>query len=378
MVVLVARPRSKIITLTDEERIELERIASSRTEPVSKVMRSKALLMCSEGIGMKEISNAVNLSTVTLSKLVDKCLAFGAIKSLDDLPRSGRTPIITDDDKTYVKHIACSKPKELGYPEELWSQEKLAKHIRDNCVKAGYPNLSKINKSMVWKILDEDGIKPFRIRYYLERRDPDFDQKMKEVLMVYKEVQIAIESELDTGVVTISYDEKPGIQALGSTVDDQPVSEEHGFVSRDSDYIRYGTVSLLAGLNLTTGKVVPIVSESHNSSDFISFLKKIDAEYHDAERIRLVLDNLRTHTSKQVMDYLNERPGRFEFVFTPKHGSWLNLVESFFGKMSRAMLRGIRVKSKQELIDRIYAYIDEINAEPVVYRWTYRMDEIEV
>jgi len=374
----VARPRTKFITLTEEERITLEKISTSRTEPMARVIRAKAILMSANDINPSDISTAVNLSKVSISKLVNKCIAFGAIKSLDDLPRSGRKPIITDDDKTYVKHIACTKPKEFKYSEELWTQEKLAKHIRENCVAAGYPNLVNINKSMVWKILDADGIKPFRIRYYLERRDPDFDVKMKKVLMVYKEVQVAIETEQNTGVVTLSFDEKPGIQALGSTVEDQPVSEEHGFIGRDSDYIRYGTVSLLAGLNLITGEVVPLVSESHNSDDFITFLKKVDAKYPQAEHIRIVLDNLKTHSSRQVMEYLNEKPGRFEFVFTPKHGSWLNLVESFFGKMSRAMLRGIRVKSKQELIDRIYAYIDEVNAEPVVYRWTYRMDEIEV
>ena len=79
-----------------------------------------------------------------------------------------------------------------------------------------------------------------------------------------------------------------------------------------------------------------------------------------------------------VMEYLNTRPDRFKFVFTPKHGSWLNIIESFFGKMFRAMLRGIRVKSKEELVQRIYQYIDEVNSDSVVYRWTYRLDEIEV
>ena len=78
------------------------------------------------------------------------------------------------------------------------------------------------------------------------------------------------------------------------------------------------------------------------------------------------------------MEYLNTRPDRFKFVFTPKHGSWLNIIESFFGKMFRAMLRGIRVKSKEELVQRIYQYIDEVNSDPVVYRWTYKLDEIEV
>lgn len=375
----MARPRQKIISLSDDERVELRRISNSRSEPAAHVVRARALLLLDEGkLSNKDVAEECGISTVALSGLMDRCLAFGAVVALDDLPRSGRKAVITDDDKAYVKHIACYKPIDFGYPEELWTLEKLARHIRDHCEDDGYPDLRNVNKSMVWKILDEDGMKPSRIRYYLERRDPDFEEKMKEVLMVYKETQIAIETNTCNGTITISYDEKPSIQALRCTVDDEPMTEGHGFIARDSDYIRHGTVTLLAGMDLITGEIVPLVRETHKSSDFIDFLRILDAKYPETMRIRMVLDNLKTHTSKQVMEYLTDHPGRFEFVFTPKHGSWLNIIESFFGKLSRAMLGGIRVQSKEELVDRIYAYIDEVNREPVVYRWTYRMDEIEI
>ena len=374
----MARPRTKNLQFTNEERDELQRIASSRMEPSAHKQRAKALLMYEGGSANTVISEEVGLSTVAISKLVNKCMAIGPLASLDDLPRSGKTATITDDDKAYVKHIACYKSTEFGYPEELWSQSKLDKHIREHCVKDGYPNLANINKSMVWKFLDEDDIKPFRIRYYLEKRDPEFAEKMKEVLMVYKEIQMGVCSKEGGGMVTLSFDEKPGIQAIGNTVDDRQVSDGHGFVGRDSEYVRHGTVSLLAGLDLVSGEIVPLVSDTHKSSDFIEFLKKVDEKYADAERIRLVLDNFKAHTSKEVMQYLDTRPNRFVFVFTPKHSSWLNIVESFFGKMARTLLRGIRVGSKEELVDRIYRYIDQINQEPVVFRWTYRMDEITV
>ena len=374
----MARPRTKNLQFTNEERDELQRIASSRMEPSAHKQRAKALLMYEGGSANTVISEEVGLSTVAISKLVNKCMAIGPLASLDDLPRSGKTATITDDDKAYVKHIACYKSTEFGYPEELWSQSKLDKHIREHCVKDGYPNLANINKSMVWKFLDEDDIKPFRIRYYLEKRDPEFAEKMKEVLMVYKEIQMGVCSKEGGGMVTLSFDEKPGIQAIGNTVDDRQVSDGHGFVGRDSEYVKHGTVSLLAGLDLVSGEIVPLVSDTHKSSDFIEFLKKVDEKYADAERIRLVLDNFKAHTSKEVMQYLDTRPNRFVFVFTPKHSSWLNIVESFFGKMARTLLRGIRVGSKEELVDRIYRYIDQINQEPVVFRWTYRMDEITV
>jgi transposase len=374
----MARPKSKNLQFTNEERNELERIASSSMEPSAHIQRARALLMYERGSPNKEIASEVGISTVALSKLINKCVSIGPLASLDDLPRSGRTATITDDDKAYIKHIACYKPTEFGYPEELWSQSRLAKHVREHCVEDGYPNLANVNKSMVWKFLDEDDIKPFRIRYYLEKRDPEFKDRMKEVLMVYKEIQMNMEMEKDTGMVTLSFDEKPGIQAVGNVVDDLPITRELGFIGRDSEYVRHGTVSLLAGLDLMTGEVVPLVSETHKSSDFIEFLKIVDEKYADVERIRLVLDNFKAHTSKEVMKYLETRPNRFVFVFTPKHGSWLNIVESFFGKMARTLLRGIRVKSKKELIDRIYRYIDQVNKEPVTFRWKYKMDEIGV
>jgi transposase len=335
-------------------------------------------LIYERGSPNKEIASEVGISTVALSKLINKCVSIGPLASLDDLPRSGRTATITDDDKAYIKHIACYKPTEFGYPEELWSQSRLAKHVREHCVEDGYPNLANVNKSMVWKFLDEDDKKPFRIRYYLEKREPEFKDRMKEVLMVYKEIQMNMEMEKDTGMVTLSFDEKPGIQAVGNVVDDLPITRELGFIGRDSEYVRHGTVSLLAGLDLMTGEVVPLVSETHKSSDFIEFLKIVDEKYADVNRIRLVLDNFKAHTSKEVMKYLETRPNRFVFVFTPKHGSWLNIVESFFVKMARTLLRGIRVKSKKELIDRIYRYIDQVNKEPVTFRWKYKMDEIGV
>ena len=374
----MARPKSKNLQFTNEERNELKQIASSRMEPSAHIQRARALLMYERGSPNKEIASEVGISTVALSKLINKCVSIGPLASLDDLPRSGRTATITDDDKAYIKHIACYKPTEFGYPEELWSQSRLAKHVREHCVEDGYPNLANVNKSMVWKFLDEDDIKPFRIRYYLEKRDPEFKERMKEALMVYMEIQMNMEMEKDTGMVTLSFDEKPGIQAVGNVVDDLPITRELGFIGRDSEYVRHGTVSLLAGLDLMTGEVVPLVSETHRSSDFIEFLKIVGEKYSDVERIRLVLDNFKAHTSKEVMKYLETRPNRFVFVFTPKHGSWLNIVESFFGKMARTLLRGIRVKSKKELIDRIYRYIDQVNKEPVTFRWKYKMDEIGV
>ena len=178
-------------------------------------------------------------------------------------------------------------------------------------------------------------------------------------------------------MVTISYDEKPGIQALATTTPDRPpVVGTHPSHLRDDEYVRLGTVSLLAGLDLHSGKVTETVSDTHNSADFIAFLQKLDSAYPEHHQIRLVLDNHSAHISKETKAWLAAQPaGRFEFTFTPKHGSWLNLVEGFFSKFARSVLRHIRVASKHELKDRIMAGIEDVNRYPVIHTWSYKLAE---
>jgi transposase len=297
----------------------------------------------------------------------------------------GRKEEITGEAKTWLISIACTKPKDLGYAAETWTTSALTKHINTAAKEAGFDRLSTITESGVYKILDKANIKPFRIQYYCERRDPDFDDKMHNVLLVYKQLSFQFDEngkllpfEDDEPVThVLSYDEKPGIQAIATTAEDLPPTEEHGTIKRDYEYKRPGTVSLLAGIDLQTGEGIPLVSDTHTSKDYIAFLRILDEKYPKGDKIRLVLDNLKVHSSIEVKEYLNTVPDRFEFVFTPKHASWLNLVESFFSKMTKQMLKGIRVDSKVELVERIYKYFDEINEEPVVYHWKWNLDDID-
>jgi len=153
---------------------------------------------------------------------------------------------------------------------------------------------------------------------------------------------------------------------------------EYTCVFRDYEYKRHGTVSLLAGIDLLTGHVHGLVKNRHRSVEFIEFLKLVDSKYPKQMVIRIVLDNHSAHTSKETRGYLASVPNRFEFVLTPTHGSWLDPIESFFGKMANTFLRGIRVHSKAELVRRIEQYLAEINQTPVVFRWKYGLDSIVV
>ena len=372
------------VTLSAEEKAELESLRRSRSGEKRKILHAAILLDSASGMSDGSVARSAGVNRHTVALCVRKFLQFGLDAALGELPRPGKSRRIPDDALAWVQHCACEKPKELGYAEELWTISLLQKHVRKHCTEAGHPSLIQLSRSRLHRILTQSEVRPHKIRYYVERRDPEFDSKMVEVLHVYKEVEI-VNAELVQGtlkeplVVTISYDEKPGIQALARTAPDRP-PKPNRFAShlRDYEYKRLGTVSLLAGLDLHTGRVTEIVSDHHASADFIALLSKLDQEYPPQTRIRLLLDNHSAHVSKETQAWLSLHPQRFEFVFTPKHGSWLNIVETMFSKMTRSMLRGIRVASKQELIDRIHLYFAQINADPVIFRWKYKMDEINV
>jgi transposase len=357
---------------------ELDKITRSRTESNARVERARIVLEYHKGASISEIAKIYQTNRPKIELQINKALQMGAIASLDDLPRAGRTGSITDEARAWVISLACAKPLEHGYSNETWTMSLLASHVREHCEKAGHPSLKTFSKGTASKILSSNEIKPHKIQYYLERRDPDFEQKMNQVLCVYKEVMA--EKDKDNGDICayISYDEKPGIQALENTAPDfMPVPGKHSSISRDHEYIRHGTLSLLAGIDLITGIITATVEDRHRSIEFIGFLKTVEQNYPDNQKIKIILDNHSSHISKETMKYLATKPNRFEFVFTPKHASWLNLVETFFGKLARTMLRGIRVKAKNELKERILKHIDYLNKSPVVFRWKYKMEEIQ-
>ena len=217
----------------------------------------------------------------------------------------------------------------------------------------------------------EQRLKPHRVRYYLERRDPEFDRKMREVLMVYRDVFLTPPcADATPTTYTVSVDEKPGVQAIGTTAPDlPPVAGQQATLSRDHEYVRHGTLSILAALDLHTGEIIAEVEPHHRSREFVALLERLHRHYPPDAVIRVVLDNHSAHISRETMAYLATRPGRFEYVHTPKHGSWLNLIECAFSKMARTFLRHIRVASAAELKSRILKGIAEMNENPVQLRW---------
>jgi transposase len=361
------------LALTPSEEQSLRALAASRTAAVREVQRAKILLGYLAGESFSELSRTLNVSRRIVYKHVDRALAAGVDVALRDRPH-GSVPTITPEAKAWVVALACTKPKDHGYAAELWTLSALAKHIGYTAKASGHPSAAQVVKSTVHTILRDALLRPHKVKYYLERRDPEFERKMKEVLIVYREVAELEQNPPPSGtprIVTVSVDEKPGVQALATTSDDlPPVPGAHPEVGRDYEYKRLGTASILAGLDLHDGHVTARVERRHRSAEFVRLLKDLDAYYPREHTIRLLLDNHSAHISKETMAYLATRPNRFIYVHTPKHGSWLNLVETLFGKMARTFLRGIRVKSWHELQSRILQGIAEINASPVVHRWS--------
>jgi hypothetical protein len=226
------------------------------------------------------VGRALRVHHQTVQRCVERALAYGPMAALGDRARPGKEPTITAEAKAWLVSLACRKAKDLGYPHELWTTRLLARHAREHGPAEGHACLGKLVQGTVCKILNEQEVKPHKVRYYLERRDPEFKQKMAEVLCVYREVRLiketaaAAKQEPSDAVAIVSYDEKPGIQAIATTAPDLPPEPgRHATFARDHEYKRHGTVSLLAGIDLLTGQIHALVKDRHRSREFIEFLK---------------------------------------------------------------------------------------------------------
>lgn len=388
---MAGRPQKFTLVLSDEERSLLKKCASATSEQVRRQQRAKILLLRADGRSYEEIQSAINVSAPTITKVLKKAQAFGAMAALDDLQRSGRPTRITREAMTWLVSLACQMPDSVphGPPLKMWTITELSKYAQTRCKQYGHPSLENVQRSTVWEILNNRELKPHRVKYYLERKDPEFESEAKDVLILYKRIewitQMAGDSVEDgvtlsdiCGEVFVSYDEKPGIQAISNIDPDLPPTPKHGYISRDYEYRRKGTISLLAGIDLFSGNVHGIVRDKYTSAEFIEFLTILDSYYDENHTINIILDNHSIHKSQKTMDFITTlRKGRFNFVFTPKHGSWLNLVECFFIKFTRQALRFLRVESVDELKKRIEDWLKHVNDDPVVFRWKAGLEDIE-
>src|SRR5215510_13785548 len=229
---MTAWRRAIELSIGDADLAALRAIARSRTEPAIRVERARMLLAYRENPSFFAVGQALGVHHQTVQRCVERAVAYGPLTALDDRPRPGKEPTITPEAKAWLVSLACDKAKDHGYPHELWTTRLLARHARENASVAGHECLAKVVQGTVCKILGQEEIKPHKVRYYLERRDAEFEQKMAEVLCVYREVQVlkktaakskrARSKKSGKRVAIVSYDEKPGIQAIATTAPDLP------------------------------------------------------------------------------------------------------------------------------------------------------------
>src|SRR6202789_1671391 len=203
--------RSRLI-LSDDDKAELQQLARSRTVPHREALRAAILLGYHAGESIAGIGRRLGMTRLSVAKWVAKALAVGPMAALKDNYHRPKEPVISDDAKAWVVHVACSKPKDLGYAAEVWSRQALARHVREHAEEAGIPALSRAVKATVHRILAAQPLHPEKVKYYLERRDPDFEAKMRKVLIVYQDVALQnarhAAGEAAAGIVTVSVDEK--------------------------------------------------------------------------------------------------------------------------------------------------------------------------
>src|SRR5256884_2377696 len=216
---MAAWRRAIKLSVGDADVEGLRSIAQSRTEPASRVERARILLAYREDPSFFALGRALGLHHQTVQRCVERAVVEGPMAALDDRPRPGKEPTITIEAKAWLTSLACRKAKELGYPHELWTTRLLADHARQHGPMEGHDCLSHLAQGTVCKILDEEEVKPHKVRYYLERRDPEFAEKMAEVLCVYRKVKVlkeATKKKPNEAVAVVSYYEKTGPSAVGT------------------------------------------------------------------------------------------------------------------------------------------------------------------
>lgn len=337
--------KSKNISLTEQEKQALLLMSRSQKAQSRYVLRAKIILLSNQGRTLDSIMESLGCSRSTVAKWRKKFLNF-RLEGLKDAPRPGKEKVYSPEKKAEVIKLACSKP-EGGYTS--WSQRRIAE-------KTG------ISKSHVNRILKEASLKPHKTEYWCGKStDPEFEEKMINIIGLYMNPP--------ENALVLCVDEKTQIQALDRTQPELPMIT--GKPKRQTNtYKRNGTVSLIAALAVHQGEIIAKTIDKNNSTNFLKFLKKLDRTYRN-KKLHIIVDNLSGHKHKDVKQWLKGKR-KFKVHFTPTYSSWLNMIEIWFGIITRDVIAGGIWESKKQLIDQLMEYIKTYNktrAKP--FEWTY-------
>jgi transposase len=340
------------ISLTELEKGQLEEITRKRKSPQQMVFRANVILMTAEGLSVEEIMTRLSTSKVTISKWKKRYLEKG-MDGLRDLDRPGRKAIYGAEIRHRIAAEACNPPPGRTH----WTIRDLAAHLN-------------VDRGLVERVFKEQAIKPHLIKYYHHSSDPEFQEKMLNIIGLYL-------NPPDNAIV-LCVDEKTGIQALDRTQPVLPLKPHGKIRNLPFEYKRLGTTSLLAAFNVHEGEVIGKCESHHTHQEFLSFLKGLEKTYRNKGRsIHIVCDNYSAHKHKRVKEWIEGQKNVF-IHFTPTHASWLNQVEIWFSIMSRKVLKQGVFKSVKELIQRIEFFIKNYNETAKPFAWTYTGHPLKV
>jgi len=345
----------RVLSVSDRDLLALQRQVRAKGSPARAVERARIVLLAADGLPGKEIGRLVGCSEPTVVLWRNR-FADQGLSGLDDAPRSGAPPTIPQAVRVEILTITLTQPpSEVGITH--WSSRLLADRLR----KAGTP-VSHATVARVWKHF---GIQPHRFGTFKFSTDPELEAKVRDIVGLYLNPPAK--------AIVLCVDEKSQIQALDRTAPILPLRP--GLPeSRTHDYVRHGTTTLFAALEVATGKVTDRCFHRHTNTEFLAFLKQV-AKAYPRRKLHVVVDNYATHKHPNIKTWLAKNP-RIQLHFTPTSGSWLNLVEVFFGIITRQAIRRGTFTSVKDLIAAIETYIDAWNDRCEPFTWTKDADTI--
>jgi transposase len=339
-----------MVVLTRHRRRRLERIVRCATAPVRAVRRAQILLLAAAKAPNEVIAWEVGCDVATVRR-TRRAWRERAMKVLVDRPRPGRPPVYDLDVRLLIVATATSDPPE---PDSQWTHRTIAGHLHTRGI--------TISPSQVGRILAEADLKPHKVRGWLNRPDdPAFFTRAQAICHLYQHIPA------DT--VLLSVDEKTGIQAKSRKHPTRRARPGRP-ARREFEYVRHGTVSLMAAMDVATGQIQPKIISRNDAATFIEFLEELDRTIPAHLKIHLVLDNGSSHTAKATRAWITAHP-RFQATYTPKHASWLNMIEIFFSILTKRLLRRGEFTSQQHLATKMRTFIDHYSRTTKPFRWRY-------
>jgi transposase len=347
------------ITLTDEERAELTRRVAAHTTTVRAARRARIILLAADGVPSRQISAIVGMHESNVAKWRNRFRERG-LKGLDDDPRSGRRRRFGHDERMAMAAAATSE-RDPADPVATWTYYELAQYLWAEGI--------QVSVSQLWRILTTMDIRLDRVRGWLNRRDdPEFWDRARDVCGLYLNPP--------ERALVLSVDEKTSIQAKERRCPDQAPAPGRPR-RREFEYVRHGTASLVAAMDVHSGSVLARPIERNNSATFCAFLDTIDSEVDAGLAIHVILDNGSSHISKETKAWFAAHP-RWAVHYTPVHASWVNQIELFFSILQRKVVRNGNFDSREDLISKLITFISDYDKTAKPFAWTYSGDPLKV